>query len=60
LQKGGFIQEKSKEIVLKPVRRTKIKPTLIPAKKLKRLEGIFSLGGNAMKDSEDLSVAGNT
>ncbi|MCI0468955.1 MAG: AbrB/MazE/SpoVT family DNA-binding domain-containing protein [Nitrospirae bacterium] len=46
------VEVKNKEIVLMPVKRRKIKLKLVPAKKLKELEGIFSLGGDAVKDTE--------
>lgn len=46
------VEVKDKEIVLTPVKRRKIKLKLVPAKKLKALEGIFSLGGDAVKDTE--------
>jgi AbrB family looped-hinge helix DNA binding protein len=46
------VEVKDKEIVLKPVKQRKIKLKLVPAAKLKELEGIFSIGGDAVKDTE--------
>ncbi len=43
---------KNNEIVLKRVTPKKIKVKLIPAKELKKLEGLISVGGDAVKDSE--------
>lgn len=48
------VEVKDKEIVFKPVRRPKIKLKPVPASELKKLVGIFSIGGNAVKDTEDL------
>ncbi|MBA4349472.1 MAG: hypothetical protein C0415_05730 [Thermodesulfovibrio sp.] len=48
------VDVKDKEIVLKPVRRSKIKLKPVPASELKKLVGLFSIGGNAVKDTEDL------
>ncbi len=46
------IKVKDNEIVLKPAAPKRIKVKLIPAKELKKLAGIISLGGDAVKDSE--------
>lgn len=46
------LEVKNKEIILKPVISKKMKIKLIPARELKKLEGIVSLGGDSVKDSE--------
>lgn len=48
------VEVKDKEIVLKPVRRPKIKLKPVPASELKKIVGIFSIGGDAVKDTEEL------
>ncbi|MCL4492096.1 MAG: AbrB/MazE/SpoVT family DNA-binding domain-containing protein [Nitrospirae bacterium] len=48
------IEVRNKEIILKPVHKAKIKLRPVPASELKKLEGIFSIGGDAVKDTEDL------
>jgi len=48
------VEVKDKKIVLKPVKRKKTELKLIPASELKKLRGIFAIGGDAVKDTEDL------
>lgn len=42
------------EIVLKPVARKKIKVKYLDASILKKIKGIISVGGDALKDSESI------
>jgi len=48
------VEVRNREIVLSPVKRTQIKLRPVPASELKKLRGIFSIGGDAVKDTEDL------
>lgn len=48
------VEVKDKKIVLKPVKRKKAELKLVPASELRKLRGIFAIGGDAVKDTEDL------
>jgi len=48
------VEVKGREIILKPVKRTKMELRLLPARELEKLSGIFSIGGDAVKDTEAL------
>lgn len=48
------VEVKNNEIVLKLVRKPKIRLNPVPVSELKKLRGIFSIGGDAVKDTEDL------
>lgn len=51
------VEVRNREIVLKPVAtvtKGKIKLRLVPSSGLKKLKGAFSLGGDAVKDTDAL------
>lgn len=48
------VEVKNKEIVLKLVRKPKIRLNPVPVSELKKLRGVFSIGGDAVKDTGDL------
>lgn len=51
------VEVRNREIVLKPVTtvtKGKIRLKLVPVTELKKLRGVFSVGGDAVKDTEDL------
>lgn len=48
------VEVKNKEIVLKLVRKPKMRLNPVAVSELKKLRGIFSIGGDAVKDTEDL------
>lgn len=48
------VEVRNKEIVLKPVKRGKIQIKHVDIKEFSKLKGIFSLGGDAVKDTEEL------
>lgn len=54
------VEVKNKEIVLKPVKRRKIELKSVDIKEFSKLKGIFSLGGDAVKDTEALYEEDNT
>ena len=46
------VEIRNKEIVMKPVRGSKMKLKAVSAETLRKLEGLISVGGDALKDSE--------
>jgi AbrB family looped-hinge helix DNA binding protein len=48
------VEVKDKEIVLKPVKKRKIELKPVNIKEFSKLKGIFSIGGDAVKDTESL------
>lgn len=48
------VEVKDKKIVLKPVKRKKVELKLVPTSELRKLRGIFAIGGDAVKDTEDI------
>lgn len=48
------VELQDKQLMLKPAKRKEVELKLVPAKELRNLVGIVSIGGDAVKDTEDL------
>jgi AbrB family looped-hinge helix DNA binding protein len=56
IEEGDILEVtvREREMVLKPVVRSKRRIKLLDPNMLKELEGIFSAGGDSVRDSEDI------